>query len=149
MEFLPLNRRNEILPSSFLNDSIYCIYPIDSLNTNLPQKNDAFKVDMYSTKNSYVIQADLAGFKKENISASLLKNALTIEANNKSTSDSSQEDKIKYLLKERKQGKFSRTLMLPTDANLESIKSEYRDGILELTCERVSDENSKRKITIE
>ncbi|KAJ3247310.1 hypothetical protein HDU78_004559 [Chytriomyces hyalinus] len=50
---------------------------------------------------------------------------------------------------ERSQGKFSRSLRLPRDANVEDVKATMEHGVLELVVGKKVKEDGAKKITIQ
>jgi HSP20 family protein len=55
----------------------------------------------------------------------------------------------KYLRMERRMGKFMRKFPLPDNVNLDSIKAEYRDGVLTVSVERLPPPEPKKPRCIE
>ena len=91
----------------------------------------AFKTDIRETENSYILDAELPGFSKEDIHAEVRNGYLTIHAEHKSENEE-KDEKNNYIRRERSYGSFSRSF------DLEGIKSDeitasYKDGVLSLT----------------
>lgn len=61
-------------------------------------------------KNTVTATFELPGFKKQDVSIDVHNNRLTVSAESKAVSE---EEKDGYAVKERRFGKFSRTLQLP------------------------------------
>ena len=70
---------------------------------------------------------EVPGFNKENIKISLEQKYLTVEINKET-----KKEQTKYLLKERYEGKFSRTFYVGT-VDRTNIKAKVEDGILTIT----------------
>ena len=94
-------------------------------NADLP----AFRTDIRDTGDSYVLEAELPGFKKENISLDLKDGILTITA---SQSESSEEGSGSYIRRERRYGSFQRSFDV-TGIDETGISAAYQDGVLCLT----------------
>ena len=78
----------------------------------------------------------LPGFNKEEISLKVDKNELLVEAGheNKENSD------MNYSWAEFKaSAKFRRTFILPENVNVEGIKAEYKNGVLNLSIPKVEE----------
>lgn len=106
-------------------------------------------VDVYETENAYVVEAEVAGYKQEEISLSVDKHVLTISATPLKKADANEEKKEdrKYLIKEMDRPSFSRSFTLPEDVNEEEIEAETKDGILSVTMPKM-EKVQKGKIEI-
>lgn len=89
-------------------------------------------VDVYETDKAYVIEAEVAGYKQEEISLSVDKHVLTISASLVKKVDNNEEKKEdkKYILREIGRTSFSRSFTLPDDVDEEKIEAETKDGVL-------------------
>lgn len=106
-------------------------------------------VDVYETEKAYVVEAEVAGYKQEEISLSVDKHVLTISATPLKKADANEEKKEdrKYLIKEMDRPSFSRSFTLPEDVNEEEIEAETKDGILSVTMPKM-EKVQKGKIEI-
>jgi len=85
-------------------------------------------VDIFETKDGFVISAELPGLKKEDFDLTLDDDNLTLEGEKK------REDKNdNQKLGERKFGKFSRSFVIPDSANLKKIRTSFKDGLLKVS----------------
>ena len=89
-------------------------------------------VDVYETDKAYVIEAEVAGYKQEEISLSVDKHVLTISASLVKKVDNNEEKKEdkKYVLREIGRSSFYRSFTLPDDVDEEKIEAETKDGVL-------------------
>jgi HSP20 family protein len=90
------------------------------------------KTDVRETKNSYEVDVDLPGFKKDEINAQLDNGYLTISAA-KGLDKDEKDKKGKYIRKERYAGAMSRSFYVGEGVTQEDIKAKYEDGILRLS----------------
>lgn len=92
-------------------------------------RHDAFKTDVIDEGDSYLLQAELPGFQKEDINIDLKNDLLTISASH--NKEKSEEDKNKYIRKERYYSSYSRSFRVN---NIEAgdIDACYNNGILEV-----------------
>ena len=97
-------------------------------------------VDIYETENELVIKADLPDVQDEDIDVRVENNTLTIRGERKIEKDVNEDD---YLRVERAYGPFMRSFSLPNTVNSESIRAEYRNGVL--TLHMAKREESKPK----
>ena len=96
-------------------------------NASLP----AFRTDIRDQGDKFLLEAELPGFQKEDISLELKEGILTIKAEHKENQDQ-KDDKGNYIRRERRYGSFSRTFDVSgIDEN--AITAVYNNGILELT----------------
>ncbi|NLA96677.1 MAG: Hsp20/alpha crystallin family protein [Spirochaetales bacterium] len=87
-------------------------------------------VDIYETEKSYVIEAELAGYKQDEVQVNVDKHVLKLSSNKESLKDV---DGKKSLVRERYFKKFARSFSLPEDIDEEKIEGEFSDGVLTLT----------------
>ena len=91
----------------------------------------AFKTDIKDTGDSYVLEADLPGFKKEDIDIDIDGNYLTISAERHSESEEKDKEG-NYVKRERSYGSFVRSFDI-SSIKSDDIDAEYSDGVLKLT----------------
>ncbi len=91
-------------------------------------------------KDTYTIEIDLPGVKKEDIHVTIEGNYLIVSAERKMKQELKEDD---YYLLESKYGKFYRAFYLSDDIDRDSIDAKYEDGRLIITFEKV--ESKKRK----
>lgn len=87
-------------------------------------------LDVYEEKDSFVVKAELAGMKKEDIEVSFHDGSLSISGERKS--ESQHEDTEVYRA-ERFFGRFQRTVTLPAAVAADKVKGAYKDGVLTVT----------------
>jgi len=86
------------------------------------------KVDILDKEDRYVVEAELPGFKKEDIYVSLKEDYLTISVE-RQVNDEEQTDH--YLRRERSMASYKRTFYIE-DIDEEGIAASFEDGILSL-----------------
>ncbi len=101
--------------------------------------------DMTETNDEYLVEVDLPGLSKKDISINCQDNVLTIEGERKKTNNA---EYAGYLRTERHFGNFRRSIMLPVSITEEKIKAVFKDGVLKINVPKA--EKSKRKtVTID
>ena len=107
------------------------------------------KTDVKDTGDSYQLEMDLPGFKKEEIQVSLENGYLTVSAEKGLEED--QREKEKYIRQERYLGSCERTFYVGEGVSKEDIKGEFKHGILTLTIPKKDQKKveESRYITIE
>ena len=107
-----------------------------------------FKTDIRDTGDSYTLEADLPGVKKEDIAIDLTEGTLTITAQRHSEYEK-KDKKDGYVRCERSYGSFSRSFDT-TGIDTENIKASYNDGVLTLTLPKQQAQASgSRRLAIE
>ena len=91
---------------------------------------DAFKTDVIDQGDSYLLQAELPGFDKSDINIDLKDNFLTISASHKE--EKNEEDKSKYIRRERYAGTMQRSFYVGGHVQQEDIRARYENGVLRL-----------------
>lgn len=87
-------------------------------------------VDIYETEKAYVIEAELAGYKQDEVQVNVDKHVLRISSDKQTLKDA---DGKKNLVRERYFKKFERSFSLPEDIDESSIEGEFSDGVLTIT----------------
>lgn len=107
---------------------------------------DIMKCDIYEKDGAYHIEADVPGFKKEEIAVECEDGYITISAEKNYEHEDSDSDK-KYLKRERNYSKTTRKFYVG-DINSNDIKAEYKDGILNITVPKQDKLPNKKSIDI-
>ena len=112
------------------------------------QRSGSFSTDIRETDTGYVLEADLPGFKKDDIHIDISDNTLTISAERHSEHEE-KDKKGDYLRCERSYGSFSRSFGLD-GVDTEGIKAGFDNGVLTLTLPKlVAPQPSTRRLEIE
>ena len=96
------------------------------------KENILMKTDVKETDNSYELDIDLPGFKKEDVSAQLENGYLTIKAST-NTENGEKDTSGKYIRRERFIGNCSRSFYVGETVTQEDIKAKFENGILKLS----------------
>ena len=138
---IPFGRYNQSLNSLF-DDFERSFFSND--RRELP----AFRTDIQDKGDHYLLEADLPGFKKEDIDLHLEDGVLTITARH----DETREDKDgsgKYICRERRTGSYARSFDV-SGIREEDIGASYENGVLKLTLPKQGEpQPQSRKITIQ
>ena len=98
-----------------------------------------FKTDILDKGDKYLLQAELPGFKKEDIYIDLDGNNLTIQASHTNETENNSD---KVVRKERQYSSFSRSFNV-SGIKTDEITANYNNGILELQLPKVEEEKPK------
>jgi HSP20 family protein len=98
-------------------------------------------VDVWETEDEIVYAFDLPGIPEDQISVELEDGGLTVSGERERTDEVSQDRLYRY---ERRFGSFSRTIGLPQGVSEDSIKAEYKDGVLEVHVQKPEQPKPRR-----
>lgn len=125
-------------------------YYLDSVFDNFMDEGsdnfDVMKCDVYEKDGAYHIEADIPGFKKDEISVDCEDGYVTITAEKNTENEEKNENK-KYIKRERFYGKTVRKFYVG-DVDSEKINAEYKDGMLELVVPKEEKLPNKKSIEI-
>ena len=110
-----------------------------------PGAPGGFDVDVREDDKQYVVEADLPGFRKDNVELTFQDGVLTIEA--ETTRDDDRKDD-QFHIRERYAGKVSRSFRLPEDVDADKVQAAMSDGVLSVTLNK-SEAAQPHKITVE
>ncbi|MCH8087947.1 MAG: Hsp20/alpha crystallin family protein [Chloroflexi bacterium] len=101
-------------------------------------------LDVAQTRDEVVIKASLPGLKPQDVQVSLDGNVLTIRGETGASQDTEDES---YVLRERRQGAFHRSLTLPKGLVTDKVEARFEDGVLTLTIPK-AEESKPRTIEV-
>ena len=101
----------------------------------------AVPLDVVQDDDSIVVHASLPGVKPEDIQVTIEDGVLTIGNEAKSEH---KEGNGNYLLRERRSGRFQRTLRLPDTVDTEKAEPHYENGVVTITFPKVESKKAKR-----
>ena len=104
------------------------------------------KTDVRETENTYEVDIDLPGFKKDEITVDLKEGYLTIQAA-KGLDKDEQDKKGKYIRQERYAGACSRSFYVG-DIKPEDVSAKYEDGILKISLPKAGKKELPKQSTI-
>ena len=87
-------------------------------------------VDIYETESEIMVQAELPGVDRKDITLNLEKNVLTLKGERRFEKETKQEN---YHRIERAYGGFSRSFSIPTTVDEDKIRADYKDGVLRVS----------------
>ena len=95
----------------------------------------------YEKEGNYVLNAEIPGVNKDDISITIDNNVLTISGKKESKRE---EEGASYYLQEAAFGAFSRSLRIPGEIEESKVQAVYKDGILTLTMPQKKSTQSKQ-----
>ena len=143
-----------MLPSIF-GENLFDDFFSDPFEMMVPTRNALYgkhgknlmKTDVRETENSYELDIDLPGFKKDEIQVELENGYLTIRAE-KGLDKDEQDKKGRYIRQERYAGAMSRSFYVGTAVTVEDMGAKFENGILQITVPKEPKKELPRKNTL-
>jgi HSP20 family protein len=104
------------------------------------------KVNVISDNDSVLIEAELAGYTKNDIDIAVQYGVLTVSG--KASQHAEHTDKAVYLLRELKRSAFSRSFKLGDQLDVSDIDAKFNNGLLTITIQKLAKEPETKKVTI-
>ena len=111
------------------------------------KQNNLMKTDVKEKKDKYEIKVDMPGYDKQNINLNLNNGYLEISAK---MDKEENEEKDKYVRRERFYGECSRNFYIGDQIKEEDIKAEFKNGVLKVDIPKkdIKEEKEIKKIEI-
>lgn len=141
MMMLPRRRNDfDLFDRMFLDDPFF----------SGERESKLMKTDIKEKKDKYIIEMDLPGYEKENISLEINDGYLMISAKTSQNKDEKEEGK--YVRKERFVGECSRSFYVGDNIKEEDIKAAFKNGTLKIEVPKKEERKElpeKKQIPIE
>jgi HSP20 family protein len=98
-------------------------------------------LDVYEDDKNLYVEAELAGFHKDQIELTLEDGVLHLKAEQREEKEDKQET---YYIRERRQGKWSRSIQLPVAVQEDNISATYQDGVLKVSLAKQMEKQTHR-----
>ena len=106
-----------------------------------------YAVDVREDADHIYVEADLPGFKKDEIDVTLENQTLTIAAEHREETKQGDGKQGDYLLRERRYNRFMRSFTLPPTVDDQQVQAKLDDGILTITLNK-REETKPRKVQV-
>ena len=107
-------------------------------------RNEAFiRTDIKEKENEYVLEAELPGFKKEDIDVEIEDGYLTISANRNYEHEEKDKDG-NFIMRERRSGSFKRSYDT-TGVDVSNVKARFENGVLTLEMPKLVEQKPENK----
>lgn len=94
-------------------------------------------LDVQENDDNFIVHTDLPGVSPDHIQIQVHDGLLTIDA--EIPEHVVEDDKGRSLVRERRYGRFSRSIQLPQSVDNEHVEAEYENGVLTLTLPKAED----------
>tara|TARA_Y100000294_G_scaffold176721_1_gene199842 strand:- start:12 stop:482 length:471 start_codon:yes stop_codon:yes gene_type:complete len=119
-------------------------------NSNVPQGDNWMEeetsegqlmVDMYQTPDEIVIQTMVAGVKLDDLNVSIGRDMVTLKGRRETQKNVDEED---FFYQELYWGSFSRTILLPSEIDVDAAVASEKNGLLTLKLPKVDKERQTK-----
>ena len=107
-------------------------------------RDHGLALDVEETAHDYTVRANLPGIELDDISVNIHEDVLTIAGE---TAAENRAEDSKLLIRERRLGKFSRSLRFPTIVNGDAVEASFKSGVLSITLPK-ADHVKPRQIPV-
>ena len=115
------------------------IHPLPS-STPIKKEVGQLSVDIYQNEKEIIILAPIAGIGRDDIHLSVTDDVLVIKGSRPSKEEVSEEN---YYTRECFWGDFSRSIVLPLEADSKNINASFENNVLELRIPKIKHESTK------
>ena len=98
-------------------------------------------VDVYEEGDNLVVEAHLPGFKPENLDVNVENGVLTIGGQTEAQEERTERN---YLLREKRSGRFTRSLHLPPAYSPDPTEATFEHGVLRLVFPKTNEAKPRR-----
>ena len=106
-----------------------------------------YGVDVREDADHIYVEAELPGFKKEEVDVNVENQTLTITAEHKAETEDKGTGKGEWLLRERRFNRFQRSFNLPPTVDTQTVQAKLNEGVLNITLNK-REESKPRRITV-
>ncbi|KAI8970629.1 HSP20-like chaperone [Trametes punicea] len=105
------------------------------------------RIDVHEDKDKNLVTAtfELPGINKQDVNIDLRNNVLTVSGESKAEAEKQENG---YVVRERRFGRFARSLPVPEGIKPEEIKASMDNGVLTVTFPRLTPEQQPKRITV-
>ena len=126
----------------FFNDSFPSLS--ENFGVDFFGKGTYPKVDVIDNENNIVIQAEVPGLNKDQISVELDNGVLKIKGDKKEVND---DKKTKnYIHRELKHSSFCRSFRVDDNIDVNSLDAKFNNGVLEITMNKIKPSPKKEEV---
>lgn len=132
---LPALRSGSLL-RPFLGDFFADLDKFNWPSSVSAEDSAGFRMDVAEYNDRYVLKADLAGIRNEEVEITLNNSRLSIEVKPHAEVQDSSDTQANYIVRERRIGAMSRTIVLPYVTSAKNVDASMKNGVLTVTIKK-------------
>jgi len=101
-------------------------------------------INITQDDDNFYLRAEVPGIKPDQLSISAVRNRVSLAGKREIHQE---HERVSYHRQERAEGRFNRTVTLPSEVNAERVDARYVDGVLTLTLPK-AEEAKPRQVTV-
>lgn len=136
-----VSRRNDVFGLERFFDEFFR----DPFFSKFSSLTSPIRADVRENDREYIVEAEIPGVRKEDISIEISDDVLTLGVDTKQETKEESED---YIYRERSTGSFRRSFHVQNIKN-EAVKASYKDGILSIILPKSEKAKGSKRIEIE
>lgn len=129
-----------------LREAMNSLFEDSVVNPTARGQASAMPLDIAETRDGFIVEASLPGVKSEDLDITIQDNVLTISGETRQEQRSG--EKPNYHRIERRYGRFSRSIGLPTQVQSDNVQASLTNGILRLEIPK-AEAVKPRKISVQ
>ena len=135
------NRNRESREGNLPSDELFNTFRSNLLDDFMDLTRSGFKTDIKENDENFIIEAELPGLEKDDITLEIEDDRMTISVQEENEIEEETED---YIRKERRTGNYQRSFRI-NNVNEDAIEAEYNNGILKVTLPKEEPGKSRRR----
>ena len=129
-----------------LREAMNSLFEDSVVNPTARGQTSSMPLDIAETRDGFIVEASLPGVKSEDLDITIQDNVLTISGETRQEQRSG--EKPNYHRMERRYGRFSRSISLPTQVQSDNVQASLTNGILRLEIPK-AEAVKPRKISVQ
>jgi HSP20 family protein len=131
-----------------LRDAVNQLFEDSVVNPARMTNSNAFSMplDVSESQDEFIVDAVVPGLKAEDLDITIQDNVLTIRGETRKQQQTG-DKQTNFHVMERRYGRFSRTISLPTSVKADAVRATLENGILHLEIPK-AEEVKPRRITV-
>lgn len=129
------------------NQKLRCVLPgetfgsltrfLDDVFPEIPLWRETGTLDLYEDEKNLYVEVELPGYSKDQIELTLEEGVLHLKAESKDEKECRPREN--YYIRERRHGRWSRSIQLPVPVQEDEVTATFNDGVVQITLAKQVD----------